>query len=80
MDDRREREAAAPHRGPHPARGSGPVEHAARRVDLDVAVEPEAQLELRIAERLREHGAGRLRRRAARAQVLEELLHRLQAA
>ena len=57
----------------------GALDHAARGVDLDVAVEAEAQLELGIAERLREHRAGRLGRRAPRAQLLEEALDRPQA-
>ena len=47
VDDGREREAAAAHRRPHPAGRIGAREHPARRVDLDVALEAEAQLERR---------------------------------
>ena len=79
VDDRREREAAAAHGRAHPPGGIRALDHAARRVDLDVAVEAEAQLEPGIAERLREHGAGRLGRRAPRAQLFEEVLDRPQA-
>ena len=79
VDDGGEREAAAAHRRPHPAGRIGALEHPARRVDLDVAVEAEAQLERRVAERLREHRAGALGRGATRAQLLEEPLDGLQA-